>query len=272
MDWLEKIWTWLADTKNREILAFIGGGLVVLIGALWKALGALGRWLLTRRHPLPSDAPSGSTSLNIIASRDSITTGGNITTTASDSGIAIGISTAPITITQTLSELDNIPEKQKEQLLAVYEDQVRQAPEKAKYHLALGLHYLDLGFYSQASSALLKAHQRNPLDPNALYYLALAECQGRRPDNLRLSQVEVIERYLRAAVANSMPKAHYLYFWAQVKYDYYQIKSLKVPLPSVDELIERAESAEISKNELRHLLKHVPAPSSPITKIILGKI
>lgn len=35
MDWQE-IWNWLKDQQNREILTFIGGGLVVILAGIWK--------------------------------------------------------------------------------------------------------------------------------------------------------------------------------------------------------------------------------------------
>ena len=35
MDWQE-IWNWLKDQPNREILTFIGGGLVVILAGIWK--------------------------------------------------------------------------------------------------------------------------------------------------------------------------------------------------------------------------------------------
>ncbi|MDG4598107.1 MAG: SUMF1/EgtB/PvdO family nonheme iron enzyme [Candidatus Contendobacter sp.] len=49
MDWQE-IWNWLRDQQNREIVTFIGGGLVVVLGGIWA--------VYTHFFPRPSP-PSG---------------------------------------------------------------------------------------------------------------------------------------------------------------------------------------------------------------------
>jgi hypothetical protein len=36
MNWLKRIWRWFSVSKNRKILAFIGSGLVVAIGSVYK--------------------------------------------------------------------------------------------------------------------------------------------------------------------------------------------------------------------------------------------
>lgn len=33
-DW----WNWLLDEQNRTVLAFLGGGLVALVGGIWKVV------------------------------------------------------------------------------------------------------------------------------------------------------------------------------------------------------------------------------------------
>src|SRR6266850_7619950 len=36
MNWLRSIWNWLADATHQKTLSFIGGGLVVIVGAVWQ--------------------------------------------------------------------------------------------------------------------------------------------------------------------------------------------------------------------------------------------
>jgi len=38
MEWLEELWNFLSDETNRDILAFLGSGLVVVVGGIWAVL------------------------------------------------------------------------------------------------------------------------------------------------------------------------------------------------------------------------------------------
>lgn len=72
----------------------------------------------------------------------SATYGGTI---GSSSGVTIGGTghhiEGGIHIITTLGELDGIDETAKHQLRSIYENQTRNSPANAKYHLALGLNY-----------------------------------------------------------------------------------------------------------------------------------
>ncbi len=38
MTWLKELWKFLSDETNRDILAFLGSGLVVVVGGIWAVL------------------------------------------------------------------------------------------------------------------------------------------------------------------------------------------------------------------------------------------
>lgn len=168
----------------------------------------------------------------------------------------------------TLSDLDGYDESTKRKLKALYEDQIKQSPEQAKFNLALGLFYLDLSFYPFAIKFLTKAHEKDPLNASILYYLALAQIEGKEPRILRYSTVQSIENYLGSAVALDKSQAHYFYLWALIKYEYYLVNGLTSTSPGIYDLLRQAKNAYQNRTEIKHMLNHVPVSDNPILEIL----
>lgn len=176
-------------------------------------------------------------------------------------GSQVNINTLNVTM---LSDLDPVDRATKDRLRALYESRVRSSPHKASYHLTLGLYYIDCAMYPFAVSSLMAAHQVAPMDPNILYYLALATLGGRPPRSLKMAEIRAIETYLNTAIQGSGNRAHYFYLWALVKHDYYAANGLRIPPPSIDQLVKQADRAVFDVSEVRHLLAHVPVHDNPL--------
>ena len=63
-----KVWNFLSNDKNRAVLGWIGGGVVVVIGALWAAFV----YFVPPSKPVPPPA-------SVEASRGGVAIGGNVT-------------------------------------------------------------------------------------------------------------------------------------------------------------------------------------------------
>jgi tetratricopeptide (TPR) repeat protein len=159
-----------------------------------------------------------------------------------------------------LTQLDAIDQTVKRNLISAYEAQIRKTPEQAKYHLALGLFYLDLRLYTRAIKWLEEAHTKDPLNPNALYYLALACVEGKPPRILKESTVELIESYLDAAIRLDSSKPHFYYLWALIKYDFYFENGYTTTPQETEELLDIANQLEPNYREIELMLSHVPIP------------
>jgi hypothetical protein len=148
-----------------------------------------------------------------------------------------------------------------------YEKEVRDHPEKAQYHFALGLSYLDQSLYDLSAASLQRALGKTTHEADILYYLALALIGGRRPRTLKLAKVRQLESYLTAAIGLE-EKPQYKLLLAVIKYDYYACNGLRVPPPAVDQLLSEATRCEIDSGEARLMLLHVPLPGGDLLSAI----
>ncbi len=162
----------------------------------------------------------------------------------------------------TLSELDTLDEGTKQQLRQTYEDKVREFPELAQYHFALGLSYLDRKLYDLSTAALQRALGKTSHEANLLYYLALSNIAGRRPRTLRLSEIRKLESYLESAIKLAGEHAHFRVLLAIVKYDYYVGNGLRMPGSSFEELIKDALTGGIAGEEIKIMFSHLQLPSN----------
>jgi len=176
-----------------------------------------------------------------------------------------------LTYETKFNELDKIDEATKDKLINTHAEQIKQSPEKAKYHLALGLDYMDKGLYALAIDSLSKAHERAPLDANVLFYLSLANIGGRQPRSLTLSTIREIEGYLNDAIKIDPRKAQFLYLLAIIKADFYLGNGYDITPPYPDEMIDSAEQATYVHSEISQIIKHVQIPESHLCTRLLSR-
>jgi hypothetical protein len=65
---LDSVWAFLRDHANRDVLAWIGGGLIVVVGGVWAVV----KFIVTNRKPARS-APR-----NVSADRGGVASGGDM--------------------------------------------------------------------------------------------------------------------------------------------------------------------------------------------------
>jgi hypothetical protein len=169
-----------------------------------------------------------------------------------------------IKIETHLDKSDLTDSSTREELIASYKDQICHSPDQAQFPMALGLYYLDREMYFDAKNSLSEAQKIAPKDAAILYYLALANIGGRNPRNLKLSEINKIENYLRGAINNDSSKAHYFYIWSIIKYYYYKIQCIRSNPPKLEELLEAAAQAIYVQEEFDRMLRLVPIPKSDL--------
>jgi tetratricopeptide (TPR) repeat protein len=168
----------------------------------------------------------------------------------------------------TLSQLEEFDQKTRTEILSQYEQKVRDFPENAKYHFALGLSYLDRCLYDQAVTSFKRAQGKGLREANLHYYLALAALGGKQPRCHSLSRIREIESLLQAAIREDGGIPHFQFLLALIKYDYYLANGLRVPPPSIEDLLAMASRHRADKDELQTIAKHVPVLANPLARAL----
>ncbi len=102
---MRALWEWLSDPTNQKTMAFIGGGLVVVAGAVWTV------YLHWEKKKEPPPSPQ------ISASGGGIAAGGNVTATAQPGSTAV-IATGDVNIGITLEQHHEFLKQREDELRA----------------------------------------------------------------------------------------------------------------------------------------------------------
>jgi len=126
---------------------------------------------------------------------------------------------------------------------------------------------LESGNYQVARELTKELTSSYPEVAEGQYLRALAVLRGRRPKTLALDEVQAIERLLLSAI-HLHRQAHYLYCLALLRSDFYSANRLRMPPPTLAELVRQAETAPTDSQEVRFMLAHVPVSRSSLVLYI----
>lgn len=147
--------------------------------------------------------------------------------------------------------------------VAHYNEGLKVEPDNADIHQAKGICFLELGLFDFAAKSLDRAIELNPENPDTYYYRAIAMVKGRKPRLLSMTEIEAVEKMLSAAAQLGTTRAACHYLRLIVRADYYPRFGLRVPPPTVIELLAEAQSLSCDPQELQKLLTLVPVPDGP---------
>lgn len=219
--------------------------------------------------PAPSPPPAGgggAPTFNIGSVGDGSRIGQTVNIGAGNTGHIGDVVHNHTTNITSLDELDQMDPVKKRELLARYQGQVRDFPDKAQVHFALGLSYLDLRLYDQALASFKQALGKGSQEAGLYFYIALASLGGKQPRVLTFARIKEIESYLDAAIRSGAgPEAQLL--WVIIKYDYYRLNGLRVPPPSIEDLLDTVQRCGSPCGEARLIAKHLTVPP-PLKRFI----
>lgn len=141
----------------------------------------------------------------------------------------------------------------------------------ARELLQQGVQMLRAGAYEESIAPLNQSLQARP-SPDANYYLALATLQGKRPRTLTYTQAKTIEDRLKTACKLDSYKAHYWYFLALVKYDFFLENGFLDDIGEVNDVLSTGDACPLERAFIIELLNHVPATDCPVYEIIQGRL
>lgn len=134
-----------------------------------------------------------------------------------------------------------------ERLCTLMKSAPRKAAEKEGEELKNGVRFLSRKMYAQALACFEKEISNNISDPEPYFYGAIAKLEGKRPFLASRSIINEVEKYLDSAIAYG-ERGLYYYFYAYIKYDYYEKKILKTS-PNFRELLLAADDYGVLEAE-----------------------
>ncbi len=146
-----------------------------------------------------------------------------------------------------------------------------QGLEDAETHYDLSSIYFWQARYDLAAQHLKKAIELDPSLADAYYLLALTGIRGRSLARLPLVDVQAIEGYVDAAIANDDSQARYHYLLALLKAGYYDRNHLRSRLPAAGELLARAQALAAEPGEIESLAAALPG-LDPILSAMLRAV
>ena len=166
-------------------------------------------------------------------------------------------------VVTSLASLGSFGKVGLQKYVAHYNEGLKAEPDKAEIHQAKGICFLELGMFEFAAKSLDRAIELNPENPDTYYYRAVAVVKGRKPRLLSLTELKAVDENLAAAAQLNIARATCHYLRLIVRADYFQRNGLKLPPPTMDELLAKAQSLPYDAHELQKLLALVPVPDGP---------
>jgi tetratricopeptide (TPR) repeat protein len=132
--------------------------------------------------------------------------------------------------------------------ITTFQSQIVETPNDNSLIGSLGLCFLKMKLYEKALPLFEKAMLDNYADPDPYFFGAVCMLKGKKAFLALRPDIDVIERYLEAAISLE-PRAVFYYFQAYIKNDYYGRKHLSSK-PSFQDLYEQSRQAGITEDEI----------------------
>lgn len=160
----------------------------------------------------------------------------------------------------TLSHLSQLSPNENQEVLADLKSQRGARPEIPEVYFALGLRYLALKSYEQATGSLKEAARRGSTASGLDFCLALAGLGGQQPRRLALSRINEVQKHLESARESEGDRPEVCILLAVIKHDYYLVRGLRIGSPSIEELLAIARRSQDVRLSLQVLEFFVRIP------------
>ena len=137
------------------------------------------------------------------------------------------------------------------QYAAEYRAALQSEPDAKDLNNGIAMCFLKLKLYDKALSAFEKAMEDNFDNSETFFYAAICLLGGKKAFLAQRPEIDKIEEYINAALAIE-PRGVYHYFWAYIKYDYFERKYFNTS-PTYQEALNAANSAGVSPYDIEQL-------------------
>jgi tetratricopeptide (TPR) repeat protein len=156
----------------------------------------------------------------------------------------------PVVIS-TFNSVYAMPLPMVNQYAATLREALQTEPDAKDLNNSAAMCYLKLKLYDKALNAFEKAIEDNFDNSETFFYAAICLLKGKKAFLAQRADIDKIEEYLNAALAIE-PKGIYHYFWAYIKYDYFERKSLNTS-PNYQQKLVEAKTSGLSPTDVQQL-------------------
>ena len=151
----------------------------------------------------------------------------------------------------TFNSVYAMPMPMVNQYATTYREALQSEPNAKDLNNVVAFCYLKLKLYDKALAAFEKAIEDNFDNSETFFYAAICLLGGKKAFLMQRPEIDKIEEYLNAAIMIE-PKGIYHYFWAYIKYDYYERKFF-ITSPTYKEKLEEAKVFGLSPFDIEQL-------------------
>lgn len=163
-------------------------------------------------------------------------------------------------IISTFNSVYSMPMPEVNKYANTYRKALSENPDDKDLNTSIAMCYLKLKLYDKALVAFEKAIEDNFDNSETFFYAAICLLKGKKAFLTPRPVIDKIEEYINAALMIE-PKGVYYYFWAYIKYDYFNRKYFNTE-PTYQEALEMADDngvSELDKEQVFSILT-VPKP------------
>ena len=157
---------------------------------------------------------------------------------------------SPVLVT-TFNSVYSMPMPMVNQYASASKEGLKSNPDNKDLNNSLAICYLKLKLYDKALTAFEKAIEEDFDNPETYFLAAMCVLGGKKAFLAQRPAIDKIEEYINAALAIE-PRGIFYYFWAYIKYDYFDRKFFNTS-PTYRELLADAEAAGLSPLDVEQL-------------------
>lgn len=161
-------------------------------------------------------------------------------------------------IISTFNSVVSMAMPQLNKYVGTYKKALEDNPDNAELNFSIASCYLKLKLYDKALSAYEKAIEDNFDNSETYFYAAVCLLKGQKAFLAQRPTIDKIEEYLNAALMIE-PKGVYYYFWAYIKYDYYNRKFFNTT-PKYQDVLQMAVESGLSEYDTEQLFSILSVP------------
>lgn len=154
-------------------------------------------------------------------------------------------------IISTFNSVYSMPLSEVNKYAGAYKSALTQNPDNSELNNSIAMCYLKLKLYDKAQAAFTKAIEDDFDNSETYFYAAVSLLRGKKAFLAKRTDIDKIEEYIQAALMIE-PKGIYYYFWAYIKYDYFNRKFFKTS-PTYQEALVMAQQQGYSPFDVEQL-------------------